>query len=155
MSLDDKEDMLDYEPSPVREDMDVNVIYLSSLDYSLVGDDEVAEMSFGSCDAVFQRSKDLENHLKPLYICGHPDGTPISRMLVDGEAIINLMLYSFFKKMGKSDEELIKSNMMINNVSGGDPIRAKGVASMELTVGSKTLATAFFIAEGKVTIVSS
>jgi hypothetical protein len=70
--------MLDDEPSPVREDMDVNVIYLCSLDYSLVGDDEVAEMSFSPRDAVFQRLKDSENHLKPLYIQGHLDGTPIS-----------------------------------------------------------------------------
>jgi hypothetical protein len=62
--------MLDYEPSPVREDMDVIVIYLSSMDYSLVGDDEVLEMSFGPHDAVFQRSKDSKNHLKPLYIRG-------------------------------------------------------------------------------------
>jgi hypothetical protein len=68
-------------------------------------------------------------------------------MLIDGGAIINLMAYSFFKKMDKSNEELIKTNMTIIDVSGGDPIRAKGVASMELTVGSKTLATAFFIAE--------
>jgi hypothetical protein len=68
-------------------------------------------------------------------------------MLVDGGAIIYLMLYSFFKKMGKSDEELIKTNMMINDIGGGDPIGSKGVASMELTVGSKTLATVFFIAE--------
>jgi hypothetical protein len=36
-----------------------------------------------------------------------------SRMLVDGGAIINLMSYSFYKKMGKSDEELIKINMII------------------------------------------
>jgi hypothetical protein len=144
---DDKEEMLDYEPSPVREDMDVNVIYLSSVDYSLVRDDEVAEMSFGPRDAVFQRPKDSENHLKPLYILGHLDCTPISRMLIDGGAIINLMSYSFFKKMGKSDEELIKTNMMINGVGGGDPIGAKGVASMELTVGNKTLATEFFVAE--------
>jgi hypothetical protein len=57
------------------------------------------------------------------------------------------MPYSFFKKMGKSDEELIKTNMMINSVDSGDPIGGKGVASMELTMGSKTLATAFFIAE--------
>jgi hypothetical protein len=57
------------------------------------------------------------------------------------------MSYSFFKKMDKSDMELIKTNMMINNVGDGDPIRAKAVASMELTVGCKTLATAFFIAE--------
>jgi hypothetical protein len=103
--------------------------------------------SFGPRDTVFQRPKDSENHLKPLYIRGHLDGTPIPQMLIDGGAIINLMLYSFFKKMGKSDEELIKTNMMINSVGGGNPIGAKGVASMELTVGSKTLATAFFVAE--------
>jgi hypothetical protein len=50
---DDEEEMLDYEPSPLQEDMDVNVIYLSSMDYSLIGDDEVVEMSFGPHDAVF------------------------------------------------------------------------------------------------------
>jgi hypothetical protein len=83
--------------------------------------------------------------LKILYI--RFDGTPISRMLVDGGAIINLMSYSFSKKMGKFDEELIKTNMTINGVNGSDPIGAKGVASMELTVGSKTLATTFFIAK--------
>jgi hypothetical protein len=94
----DEEEVLDYEPSPIREDMDINVIYLSSVDYSLVGDDEVAEMSFGSRDAVFQRLKDSENHLKPLYIWEHLDGSPISRMLVNGGAIINLMLYSFLRR---------------------------------------------------------
>jgi hypothetical protein len=49
--------------------------------------------------------------------------------------------------MGKSDEELINTNMRINGIGGGDPIGAKGVVSMELTVGSKTLATAFLITE--------
>jgi hypothetical protein len=68
-------------------------------------------------------------------------------MLINGGAIINLMPYSFFKKMGKSGEELIKTNMMINGIGGGDPIGAKGVASMELTIGSKTLAITFFVAE--------
>jgi hypothetical protein len=50
--------------------MDFNVIYLSNLEFSLVGDDEVVEMSFGPCEAVFQKPKDTENHLKPLYIRG-------------------------------------------------------------------------------------
>jgi hypothetical protein len=100
---DDEEEMLDYEPSPVREDINVNMIYLSSMDYSLVGDDAVVEMSFGPCDAVFQRPKGLENHLKMMYTRGHLDGMPISRMHIDGGAIINLMSYSFFKKMGKPD----------------------------------------------------
>jgi hypothetical protein len=31
--------------------------------------------------------------LKPLYIQGHIDGKPISRMLIDGGAIVNLMSY--------------------------------------------------------------
>jgi hypothetical protein len=114
--------MLDYETSLVREDMDVNVIYLYSMDYSLVGNDEVAEMSFDPRDTIFQRPKDSENHLKPLYIQGHLDGMPISRMLIDGGAIIN-------------------------DVGDGDPIGAKGVDSMELIAGSKTLATAFFVTE--------
>jgi hypothetical protein len=135
--------------------MDVNVIYLSSVEYSLVGDDEVAEMSFGPHDAMFQRTKDSENHLKPLYICWHLDGKPISQMLIDGGTIINLMSYSFFKKMGNSDEELIKTNMTIHGIGCVDPIGAKGVASMEPTMESKTLAIAFFIAEvqGKYSII--
>ena len=38
-------------------------------------------------------------------------------------------------------------NMTVSGVGGDDPIGAKGVASMELTVGSKTLATAFSVSE--------
>jgi len=78
---------------------------------------------------------------------GHINAKLISRMLVDGGAIVNLMPYSLLKKLGGTDEELIKTNMMVSGVSGGDPIGAKGVASMELTVGSKMLATTFFISE--------
>ena len=37
--------------------------------------------------------------------------------------------------------------MMVSGVGGGDPIGANGVASKELTIGSKTLATTFFISE--------
>ena len=57
------------------------------------------------------------------------------------------MPYSLYKKLGGKDEELIKTIMTVSGVGGGDPISAKGVASMELTIGSKTLATAFFISE--------
>jgi hypothetical protein len=60
----DEEEMVDYEPSLVWESMDVSVIYLSSLDYSLVGDDEVSQMDFGSKDTTFSEPKDLDNHLK-------------------------------------------------------------------------------------------
>jgi hypothetical protein len=91
--------------------------------------------------------KVTKNHMKALYMKGHINGKPISRMLVDGGAIVNLMSYSLFRKLGGSDDELIKTNMTFSGVGGGEPMGAKGVISMELTIGSKTLATTFFVAE--------
>ena len=60
---------------------------------------------------------------------------------------MNLMPYSLYKKLGGTDEELIKTNMTVSGVGGGDPIGAKVVASMELTIGSKMVATVFFLSE--------
>jgi hypothetical protein len=37
--------------------------------------------------------------------------------------------------------------MAITGVGGGAPIPARGIANMELTIGSKTLATIFFVAD--------
>ena len=85
--------------------------------------------------------------MKALYLKGHINGKPVSRMLVDSGAIVNPMPYSLYKKLGGTDEELIKTNMTVSGIGGGDPIGAKGVASMELTIGSKTIPTAFFISE--------
>jgi hypothetical protein len=63
---------------------------------------------------------------------GHINAKPISHMLVDGGAIVNLMPYSLFKKLGGSDDEWIKTNMIVSGVGGGEPMGAKGVISMEL-----------------------
>jgi hypothetical protein len=67
-------------------------------------------------------------------------------MLVDGNAAINLMLYTVFKKLGREDDELMKTNLTLNGV-GGSPMADRGVISMELIVGSKSLTTVFFIVE--------
>jgi hypothetical protein len=68
-------------------------------------------------------------------------------MLVDEGTTVNVMHYSTFKKLGKTDAELIKMNMTIMGIGGEGPIGPKGVTSMELTVGSKMIPTAFFVAE--------
>ena len=86
-------------------------------------------------------------HLKPLYVRGHINGAPVSRMLVDGGAVVNLMPYSVFKKLKLEDDDLLKTNMVLNGFKGKEQVEAKGVLSLELTVGSKTLATAFFVAD--------
>jgi hypothetical protein len=125
--------------------------YLSS-NYSLLEDKEVSQLALGPQDVVFKKQDvvfkkpaDLEDHLKLLYIRRHLDGTPVARMLVDGGAAGNVMPYSTFKKLGKTDVELIKMNMRLMSIGGDGPISPKGVASVELTMGSKTIPTAFFM----------
>jgi hypothetical protein len=56
------------------------------------------------------------------------------------------MPYSVSKNLGWEDDELVKTNPTLNSV-GGNLMEARGVISMELTIGSKSLATAFFIVE--------
>jgi hypothetical protein len=68
-------------------------------------------------------------------------------MLVDNGAIMNVMSYALYKKLGGTDEELVRINMIITRVGGGAPIPARGIANMELTIGSKTLAMALFVAD--------
>jgi hypothetical protein len=67
-------------------------------------------------------------------------------MLADGGTAVNLMPYSVFKKLGQEDDELMKTNLTLNGM-GSNSMEARAVVSMELTVGSKSLATAFFVVE--------
>jgi hypothetical protein len=147
MEEDTDDDLLDYEPSPACDGMEINVIYLSSTNYSLLEEEEVSHLALGPQDAIFKKLTELGDHLKPLYIHGHLDGTPVACMLVDGGAAVNVMPYSTFKKLRKTDAELIKMNMTLTGIRGDGPIGPKGVALMELTVGSKTIPTAFFVME--------
>jgi hypothetical protein len=142
----DDEELVDYSSSPERMNLEINVVHLF-VDGSVPMEEDLVHLDFGPKDAIFQKPKDTDNHLKAVYMKGHINGKPISQMLVDGGAIVNLMPYSLFNKLGGSDEELIKTNMTVNGVVRGEPMGAKGVISMELTIGSKKLATAFFVAE--------
>jgi hypothetical protein len=141
------EDLVDYEASPEHTGMDINVITFSA-NYTIVGDDEpvIAQFDFGPKEAAFTKPKESVNHLKPLFMCGHIDGIPIAKMLVDGGAV-NLMSYSLYRKLGIQDDELVKTNMTLSGVGTDSSIKAKGVTSVELTIGTKALATAFFVAD--------
>jgi hypothetical protein len=147
MEEDTDDDLLDYEPSPACNGMEVNVLYFSSTDYSLLEEEEVSQLALGSQDVVFKKTVESEDHLKPLYIHGHLDGTLVARMLLDGGTAVNVMPFATFKKLGKTDAELVRMNMTLMGIGGEGPIGPKGVTSMELTVGSNMIPTMFFIVE--------
>jgi hypothetical protein len=52
-----------------------------------------------------------------------------------------------YRKLGKQDDELVKTNMTLRGVGADSSIKAKGVTSVELTIGTKTLAAVFFVAD--------
>jgi hypothetical protein len=142
------EDLVDYLATPKHSGMDVNVIMFST-DCTIIGDDEfvVAQFDFGPKEVSFTKPKESVNHLKPLFVHGHIDGIPMAKMLVDGGAAMNLMHYSLYRKLGNQDDELVKTNLMLSGVGAGSSIKAKGVTSVELTIGTKTIAAAFFVAD--------
>jgi hypothetical protein len=147
MEEDIDDDLLDYEPSPARNGIEINIVYLSSTNYSLLEEEEVSQLALGPQEAIFKKSVESKDHLKSLYIHRYLDGTPVARMLVDGGAVVNVVPYATFQKLEKTDAELIKMNMTLTSIGGDGPIGPKGVTSMELAVGSRMIPTAVFIVE--------
>ena len=68
---------------------------------------------------------------------------------MDGGASVNFMPYTTFCKLGKGLGDLIETDMMLKDF-GGNASKTRGAMNVELTIGSKTLLTTFFIIDGKV-----
>jgi hypothetical protein len=60
-------------------------------------------------------------------------------MLINDGTPVNLMSYFIFKKLGREDDEIVKTNLTLNGM-GVNPMESRGVISMELAMGSKSLA---------------
>ena len=132
------EELVDYEASPERTNLEINVVHLSS-DYFVVPEEDMAHLQFGPHEAVFQKPSETDNHLKSLYLREHINGRPVTRMLVDGGANINLMPYSLYKKLGGQDEDLIKTNMTVSGVGGSDPLAPKELLPWSSPLGVRHL----------------
>jgi hypothetical protein len=73
-------------------------------------------------------------------------------MLVDIGAVVNIMSYSVLRRLGHSVEDLIKTNIALSDFNG-QASEAQGVLNVDLTVGSKTVPTSFFIVNSKSTYI--
>ena len=86
----------------------------------------------------------MTQHIRPLYITGHVDGVPVSRLLVDNGSAANLMPKTMLQKLGKQEKDLLPSSASISDFAGG-VTTAQGIIIVNLTVGKKTLTTPFFV----------
>jgi hypothetical protein len=152
MTSNDDMELLDNDEAPLIEDgsppptgMDIDMVFTLPAEFR-GAKEEVALMCISPKDSMFEKPKESSQHLKPLYVRGHINGKPITRRLINGGTAVNLMLYTVFKNLGWEDDELMETSLMLNGM-GGNPMEARGIISMELTVGSKLLATVFFVVE--------
>jgi hypothetical protein len=98
---------------------------------------------------VFEKpSKQMTQHLKPLYIKAHMNGRPVNKVLVDNGATVNILPYKMLSKLAKTKEDLTPSDMAVDGFTG-EPTLTKGIIQIQIKVGSKVNTTAFFIVNTK------
>jgi hypothetical protein len=83
-----------------------------------------------------------------LFLKGFNNGKPITRMLVDGGAAVYLMPYTMLHKIGKSDEDLTQTDMMLVDFEGNISL-AQGAIFVEITIDSKNHPAAIFVIKGR------
>ena len=105
----------------------VNMVFILPREFMVPGSDgeeseleeAMAQLALEPVPATFEKSEDEKcRHLKALFLKGFVDGKPITKMLVDGGAAVNIMPYSMLRKLEKSNEDLTKTDMMLKDFEG-------------------------------------
>ncbi|KAK1663973.1 hypothetical protein QYE76_052132 [Lolium multiflorum] len=97
---------------------DTNMVFILPSEFCAPKDEEVSVAQFdcGPRPVIFEKPRDRSyRHLKALYLKGYINGQPISKMLVDTGAAVNIMPYSMLRCLGRSNEDLIKTNVTLSD----------------------------------------
>jgi hypothetical protein len=135
----------------VKTSVDAHMVFVLPAEFHAPGREEVpvAQLDLGPRPVIFEKPRERNyRHLKAFYLKGYINGQPISRMLVDTGATVNIMLYSVLHRLGHSVGDLIKTNITLSDFNG-QTLEAQGVLSVDLTVGGKTVPTLFFVVNSK------
>ena len=81
-SSDDEDDMqgdslILRDGTPPHDNMDINMVFVLPSKFKAINE-EVAQLNLGPKEAIFEKSKESSQHLRPLYVKGHIDGRQIS-----------------------------------------------------------------------------
>ncbi|CAL9024616.1 unnamed protein product [Prunus brigantina] len=64
-------------------------------------------------------TKEMANHLRPLFITANFGGIPVAKVMVDGGAAINLLPHGMLSKMGEREKDLIPTRLTVTNFALG------------------------------------
>jgi hypothetical protein len=138
----------------INQKADINMVVLVPKEFMSLADSDVfdeelgmAQLTLEPTQAIFEKPEDEKRqHLKALFLKGFVNGKPVTRMLVDRGVAVNLMSYTMLRKIGKSDEDLTQTDMMLVDFKGNvSPTQG----AMELTISSKTFPTTLLSLRGR------
>jgi hypothetical protein len=76
--------------------MDKKMVFMTPAEFR-EPEQEVAALTLDIERVVFEKVKGASEHMKPLFIRGHLDGSPAGRMMVDGGTRVNIIPLVVFK----------------------------------------------------------
>jgi hypothetical protein len=105
---------------------DMNMVVYLSKEFMAPVDPDVSNEELGMAQltpeprqATFEKPDDEKRqHFKALFLKGFVNGKPVTRRLVDGGAAVNLMPHTMLRKIGKSDEDLTQTDLMLVDFEG-------------------------------------
>jgi hypothetical protein len=95
----------------VKTSADAHMVFVLTAEFHAPGHEEVpvAQVDLGPRPVIFEKPREKNNrHLKALYLKGYINSQPVSRMLVDIGAVVNIMPYAVLRRLGHSVGDLIK-----------------------------------------------
>ncbi|CAL9020685.1 unnamed protein product, partial [Prunus brigantina] len=150
------------------EEVTMNMVLVLPSEFSTPGgqtgglDDDVAEEKLGqrpktkeellavAFNEVIPRDEPNKyRHLKPLYISAHVEGVPKSKVFVDCGATVNILPYTLMRKLAKTREDLIPSDVFMSSFVG-DKSKTIGVLPLKISVADQTRIAAFYVVESSV-----
>jgi hypothetical protein len=147
----------EWRPKPTRANAktssDVRIVFVLPAEFYAQSHEElpVAQLDLGPWLVIFEKPRGKNyRHLKALYLKGYINGQPVNKILVDTGAAVNIMQYSVLRRLGHSTGDLIKTNITLSDFNG-QTSEAQGVLNVDLTEGSKTVPTSFFVVNSKST----
>ncbi|KAM1790755.1 hypothetical protein ACFX12_034787 [Malus domestica] len=96
---------------------------------------------------VFSRSSlTLANHLNPIYVTAHLEGVSFKWVLIDGGDAVNVLPYKQIKRVCRSEEDLILTDLTVSSFSRAITITHE-ILPLEVDLGSKQIMVAFFVVD--------
>ena len=87
---------------------------------------------------------EMTRHIRPLYVRAHFNGKPMSKVLEDNVSAVNVMPLRMLRALERGIGDLIGTKLFVSAFIGVIS-KTLGVLPIDITVGSKTSLSAFFV----------